>query len=75
MNNTNNNIVSVEIERLAKRHGVNITSNAIEQFVATAGVRELQSAELATVVGGATPNPTPEQCTKFFTFPSTTWGF
>ena len=75
MKNATNHNVNAEIANLAKRHGINITSNAIDQFVATAGVRELQSAELAPVVGGAKPNPTPEQCTKFFTFPSTTWGF
>jgi hypothetical protein len=70
MKNANN---TTEIASLAKRHGVNITSSAIEQFVATEGVRELQDAELSGVVGGA--QPTPEQCTKFFTFKSTTWGF
>ena len=73
MKNATNNNVNAEIASLAKRHGVNMTSNAIDQFVATAGVRELQAAELTPVVGGA--KPTPAQCTKFFTFPSTTWGF
>ena len=75
MKNTNNHNVNAEIAGLAKRHGINIDSSAIDQFVATAGVRELQSAELGSVVGGLMPNPTPQQCTKFFTYPSTTWGF
>ena len=75
MNNTSKNNVNAQIANLAKRHGINITSSAIDQFVASAGVRELQGSELKAVVGGARPNPTPEQCTKFFTFPSTTWGF
>ena len=74
MNKTSKSNVNAQIANLAKRHGINITSSAIDQFVA-AGVRELQGSELKPVVGGARPNPTPEQCTKFFTFPSTTWGF
>jgi hypothetical protein len=70
-----NNNVNTQIATLAKRHGVSITSSAIDQFVAGAGVRELQASELKPVAGGLRPNPTPEQCTKFFTYPSTTWGF
>jgi hypothetical protein len=75
MNNTSKSNVNAEIASLAKRHGINITSSAIDQFVAGAGVRELQGSELKPVVGGQKGDPTPEQCTKFFTFPSTTWGF
>ena len=75
MKNTNDTNMNAEIAGLAKRHGINITSSAIDEFVATTGVRELHSAELSPVVGGALPNPTPQQCTKFFTYPSTTWGF
>jgi hypothetical protein len=75
MNNMSKSNVNAEIASLAKRHGITITSSAIDQFVAGAGVRELQSSELKPVVGGQKGDPTPEQCTKFFTFPSTTWGF
>ena len=75
MNTTSKNNVNAQIAGLAKRHGINITSSAIDQFVAGAGVRELQGSDLKPVVGGQKPNPTPEQCTKFFTYPSTTWGF
>ena len=69
------NNVNAQIATLAKRHGVTISSSAIDQFVASNNVRELESSELKPVAGGLAPNPTPEQCTKFFTFPSKTWGF
>lgn len=73
MKNAANHNINAEIASLAKRHGISIASSEIDQFVAAAGVRELNAAELKTVVGGMMP--TPAQCTKFFTFPSTTWGF
>jgi len=67
--------VNAQIATLAKRHGVTISSSAIDQFVANNSVRELASSELKPVAGGLMPDPTPEQCTKFFTYPSKTWGF
>ena len=73
MKNHNNANVNAEIAGLAKRHGINVNANEIEAFVATAGVRELHDSDLGRIAGAA--QPTPEQCTKFFTFPSTTWTF
>lgn len=64
--------INAEIAGLAKRHGINISANAIDQFVSAAGVRELHEGDLNQVVGAAIPN---EKCTKFFTFPSSTWTF
>ena len=60
-----------EIATVAQRSGVNVSASEIAQFVSNTGVRELETTDLAMVVGGRAP--TPEQCTKFFTFPSTTW--
>jgi hypothetical protein len=73
MKHHNNANVNAEIAGLAKRHGIQVSTNEIEAFVASAGVRELQESELGQVAGAV--GPTPEQCTKFFTFPSTTWTF
>lgn len=73
MKDPKNMNVNAKIAGLAKRHGINISANEIEAFVATAGVRELQESDLSQVAGAAAP--TPEQCTKFFTFPSKTWTF
>jgi hypothetical protein len=64
---------AAEIANVAQRSGISVSAGEIAQFVSNPGVRELQTADLAAVVGGA--KPTPEQCTKFFTFPSTTWTF
>jgi hypothetical protein len=62
-----------EIASVAQRSGINLNASDIAQFVSNSGVRELHSSDLSAVVGGKAP--TPEQCTKFFTFPSTTWTF
>jgi hypothetical protein len=62
-----------EIANVAQRSGINVSASDIMQFVSNSGVRELHSADLSAVVGGK--SPTPEQCTKFFTYPSTTWTF
>ena len=64
-----------EIASIAQRSGINISVGDIAQFACKSGVRELQTSDLSLVVGGLRGDPTPEQCTKFFTFPSTTWTF
>jgi len=66
---------AAEIASVAQRSGINVSASDIAQFASNTGVRELHSADLAAVVGGRQGDPTPEQCTKFFTFPSTTWTF
>jgi len=66
---------AAEIANVAQRSGINVSASEIAQFASSTGVRELQSTDLAMVVGGRPGDPTPEQCTKFFTFPSKTWTF